>query len=66
VVEPSAEHHQEPDMWQHMTPAVQAGLKAEDSDTWKQVVGLLLLIISVGLVLAVGTALFSGVLSVSL
>ena len=35
-------------------------------DAWAQVVGVLLLIISIGLVLAVGTALFSGVLSVHL
>jgi len=49
-----------------MTPAIQAELKAEDSDAWTHVVGVLLLIISIGLVLAVGTALFSGVLSVHL
>jgi len=49
-----------------MTPAIQAKLKAEDSDAWTHVVGVLLLIISIGLVLAVGTALFSGVLSVHL
>jgi hypothetical protein len=49
-----------------MPPAVQAELKADDSLAWNQVVGLLILIISIGLVLAVGTALFSGVLSVHL
>jgi hypothetical protein len=49
-----------------MTPAIQAELKAEDADAWTHVVGVLLLIISIGLVLAVGTALFSGVLSVHL
>ena len=58
--------HEEPNIWEHMTPAVQAELKAEDSDAWTHVVGVLLLIISIGLVLAVGTALFSGVLSVHL
>ena len=58
--------HSEPNIWEHMTPAVQADLKAEDSIAWSQVVGVLLLIISVGLVLAVITALFSGVLSVHL
>jgi hypothetical protein len=46
-----------------MPPSMQAELKAEDSHAWKQVVGVLLLIISIGLVLAVGTALLSGVLS---
>jgi hypothetical protein len=57
-----AETHGEHDIWEHMTPAMQAELKAEDSDAWTHVVGVLLLIISIGLVLAVGTALFSGVL----
>jgi hypothetical protein len=57
-----AESHEEPNIWEHMTPAVQAELKAEDADAWLHVVGVLLLIISVGLVLAVGTALLSSVL----
>ena len=51
---------------EHMPPATQAELKADDSLAWNQVVGLLILIISIGLVLAVGTALFSGVLSIHL
>jgi hypothetical protein len=59
---PHPEPHHEPDIWEHMTPAHQAELKAEDSEAWKQVVGVLLLIISIGLVLAVGTALLSGLL----
>ena len=59
---PHAETHHEPDIWEHMTPAHQADLKAEDSEAWKQVVGVLLLIISIGLVLAIGTALLSSVL----
>jgi hypothetical protein len=59
---PHAESHHEPDIWEHMTPDHQAKLKAEDSDAWWHVVGVLLLIISIGLVLAVGTALLSGVL----
>ena len=58
-----AESHETHDIWQHMTPAHQQELKAEDSVAWTQVVGVLLLIISIGLVLAVGTALMSGVLS---
>jgi hypothetical protein len=59
---PHSDSHHEPDIWQHMTPAHQAELKAEDSQAWKEVVGVLLLIISIGLVLAVGTALLSSVL----
>ena len=57
-----SETHHEEDIWQYMTPAHQQELKAEDSDAWKHVVGVLLLIISIGLVLAIGTALLSGVL----
>jgi hypothetical protein len=52
----------DPNIWEHMTPAHRAELKSEDSDAWMHVVGLLLLIISIGLVLAVGTALLSGLL----
>ena len=59
---PSSESHGEHDIWEHMTPQMRADLHAEDSDAWKHVVGVLLLIISVGLVLAIGTALLSGVL----
>jgi hypothetical protein len=57
-----AETHGDHDIWEHMTPEMRAELHAEDSDAWKHVVGVLLLIISVGLVLAVGTALLSGVI----
>ena len=57
------DHHEPADIWKDMTPARQQELKLEDSDAWKQVVGVLLFIISIGLVLAVGTALLSGVLS---
>ena len=59
---PHPDTHHEPDIWQHMTPAHQAELKAEDSIAWQQVVGVLLLIISIGLVLAIGTALLSAFL----
>ena len=62
MAEPHSESHAEPNIWEHMTPELQQELKAEDSQAWNQVVGVLLLIISVGLVLAIGTALFSGVL----
>jgi hypothetical protein len=58
-----AESHDKTDIWQHMTPAHQQELKGQDSVAWKQVVGVLILIISIGLVLAVGTALMSGILS---
>ena len=54
--------HHEPDIWEHMTPAHQQELKAEDAVAWSQVVGVLLFIISLGLILAVGTALLSGIL----
>jgi hypothetical protein len=50
-------------IWQHMTPAHQQELKGEDSVAWNQVVGVLLFIISIGLVLAIGTALLSGIMS---
>lgn len=63
---PHSHSHEEPNIWEHMTPDHQNELKAEDSVAWYQVVGVLLLIISVGLVLAIGTALFSGKLSVNL
>ncbi len=59
---PHSESHAEHDIWEHMTPAMRAELQADDSTAWKQVVGVLLLIISIGLVLAVATALLSGVL----
>ena len=59
---PHAETHGEHDIWEHMSPAMRAELKADDAEAWKHVVGLLLLIISIGLVLAIGTALLSGVL----
>ena len=62
MADPHAEKHEDHDLWQHMTPDMRASLKAEDSEAWWQVVGVLLLIISIGLVLAVGTALLSGVL----
>jgi len=59
---PHSESHGEHDIWEHMTPAMREELKAEDSAAWRDVVGVLLLIISVGLVLAVSTALLSSVL----
>jgi hypothetical protein len=62
VADPQTDTHHEADIWEHMTPAHQQELKAEDSVAWNQVVGVLLFIISIGLVLAVATALLSGVL----
>lgn len=50
----------EDDIWKHMSLEQQRKLKGEDSVAWYQVVGVLLLIISIGLVLAIGTATFSG------
>jgi len=61
-----SESHGEHDIWEHMTPEMQKELKDEDSVAWNQVVGVLLLIISVGLVLAVFTAAMSGVFTSSL
>lgn len=58
--------HHEHDQWEHMSPAHQQELKAEDSVAWNQVVGVLLFIISLGLILAIGTALFSGALTTGL
>ncbi|MEX2174952.1 MAG: hypothetical protein WD872_11360 [Pirellulaceae bacterium] len=58
-----AEHapaEDEHDIWVHLTPEVRNELRAEDSVAWKQVVGVLLFIISIGLVLAVFTASMSG------
>lgn len=60
VAETHTEHGSPPDIWEHMTPEHQRELKQEDSVAWYQVVGVLLLIISMGLVLAIGTAAFSG------
>jgi hypothetical protein len=60
VADPHSDTHHEPDIWEHMTPEHQRELKSEDSIAWYQVVGVLLLIISIGLVLAIGTATFSG------
>jgi hypothetical protein len=60
VVDTHSEPQHDENIWEHMTPEQQAGLKAEDSDAWKHVVGVLLLIISIGLLLAIGTALLSG------
>jgi hypothetical protein len=61
-----AEPHGEHDIWEHMTPDMRAELKAEDADAWKHVVGVLLLIIAIGLVLAVFTAAMSGMLTSSI
>ena len=60
---PHTDSHDADDLWKHMTPAHQQELKGEDSIAWNQVVGVLLFIISIGLVLAIGTALLSGIMS---
>jgi hypothetical protein len=51
-----SEEHSEHDIWVHMTPDVRRELRTEDRDAWKAVVGVLIFIISIGLVLAVFTA----------
>lgn len=51
------------DIWQHMPPSLQAELQEEDADAWRHVVGVLLLIISIGLVLAVFTTWLTGLVS---
>lgn len=51
---PPTQEHEERDAW-GMTPAMHAEHKAEDSEAWRNVVGVLLLIVSIGLVLAVIT-----------
>jgi hypothetical protein len=47
------------DIWLHMTPQMRADLRHEDADAWKHVVGVLLFIVSVGLLLAVLTVIVS-------
>ena len=49
------------DAW-GMTAATREELRLEDKDAWKHVVGLLLTIVSVGIILAVITVWLSGLL----
>jgi len=58
-----AESHADADIWEHMPPEHQNELKAEDSEAWRGVVGVLLSIISMGVVLAIITALLSSIIS---
>jgi len=51
---PHSEPHDDRDAW-GMTAATREELRVEDSDAWRHVVGLLLTIVSIGLVLAVLT-----------
>ena len=51
---PHPEPQDDRDAW-GMTAATREELKLEDSDAWKHVVGLLLTIVSIGLVLALLT-----------
>lgn len=51
---PQTEPHDDVDAW-GMTAATREELRLEDKDAWKHVVGLLLTIVSIGLVLAVLT-----------
>ncbi|MDX1947933.1 MAG: hypothetical protein SFU86_21215 [Pirellulaceae bacterium] len=54
-----SDSHGKHDIWVHMTPEVRTELRAEDADAWKHVVGVLLAIVSVGLLLAVITVIIS-------
>jgi hypothetical protein len=56
---PHTEPHDDRDAW-GMTAATREELRLEDKDAWKHVVGLLLLIVSVGIILAVLTVWLSG------
>lgn len=47
------------DIWTHMTPEMRVELRQDDRTAWKHVVGLLLFIVSVGIVLAVLTVILS-------
>lgn len=51
---PQTEPHDDVDAW-GMNAATRAELQRDDKDAWKHVVGLLLTIVSVGLVLALLT-----------
>jgi hypothetical protein len=59
---PHDDHHKHAphDIWVHMTPEVRTGLRHEDSSAWKHVVGLLIFIVSVGILLAILTVVVSG------
>jgi hypothetical protein len=57
---PRAEQPSDDDLWHTMNRATRDEHLAEDSLAWKNVVGLLLTIVSVGLVLAVLTLILSG------
>jgi hypothetical protein len=52
---------EETDAW-GMTAATRDQLRRDDKDAWKGVVGLLLFIVSVGIILAVLTVWLSGLL----
>ena len=54
-----SDKHGEHDIWVHMTPEMRGELRADDADAWKHVVGLLLTIVTIGIVLAVLTVVAS-------
>jgi hypothetical protein len=55
------ETHDDVDAW-GMNAATREELRRDDKDAWKHVVGLLLTIVSIGLVLAVLTVWLNGIL----
>jgi hypothetical protein len=54
-----AEHHGEHDIWEHMSLEERKQLKHEDSEAWTNVVGVLLTIVTIGVLLAVITVIIS-------
>jgi hypothetical protein len=56
---PHAPPQSDDDLWHTMNRATRDELQAEDSEAWKNVVGVLLFIVSVGLALAVLTLFIS-------
>ena len=55
-----AEDHGEHDIWEHMTPEMRKDLRADDRQAWKDVVGVLITIVTIGLLMGILTVLISG------
>ena len=51
--------HGEHDIWEHMTPEMRKDLMADDAQAWKNVVGVLLTIVTIGVLLGVITVIVS-------
>lgn len=54
------EDHGEHDIWEHMTPEMRKDLRADDRQAWKDVVGVLITIVTIGLLMGILTVLISG------